>query len=139
MPTLLNREGERAADQWSEPLGIDDWTSESDAPLLLTAADELSEQHANAAAIAIEFPAFNDGRGLSTAVLLRTRWNYKGELRAVGDVQPDIVHYMVRCGFDSFLLADDADADTAARLIAPYSANYQASVTDPEPHFRRTG
>ena len=94
--------------------------------------------------IAINFPAFSDGRGLSLAVLLRTRFNYDGELRAVGDVHPDVIHYMKRCGFDTFQMpegralpaaANDADADH--NTLAPHSDYYQASVIHPEPAYRR--
>lgn len=136
MPTLLNRDGDVIADDWADPTPAADWTPEA-AALLLGPDDEPSAEHASASRIAIEFPAFNDGRGLSTAVLLRTRLGATGELRAVGEVQPDVLHYMARCGFDSFLLPDSVDVATAQRLLMPYSANYQASVTEPTPHFRR--
>src|SRR4051812_9806899 len=52
--------------------------------------------------IAIEFPGFKDGRGYTTARLLRERYAYKGELRAVGDVLRDQLYFMERCGFDAF-------------------------------------
>lgn len=52
--------------------------------------------------VAVEFPAFSDGRGFSHASLLRERLAYKNELRAVGDVLIDHVPLMLRCGFDSF-------------------------------------
>lgn len=138
MPTLLNRAGDVIKDEWSEAVGAADWSS-AQAPLLLGVDDEPTAEQAKATQIAIDFPAFNDGRGLSTAVLLRTRLGFTGELRAVGEVHPDVLHYMARCGFDSFALPDSVDPKTAARLLAPYSENYQASVVQPEPHFRRNG
>lgn len=52
--------------------------------------------------IAVQFPAFNDGRGFSHASLLRERLGYANELRAVGDVLIDQIPLMLRCGFDSF-------------------------------------
>jgi len=90
-----------------------------------------------AALIAIRFPSFNDGRGLSLAVLLRTRLNYRGELRAIGDVHADMFHYLHRCGFDSFLLPDGRDPHTALATLSALSDFYQGSVVEPEPAFRR--
>jgi uncharacterized protein (DUF934 family) len=56
--------------------------------------------------VAVEFPAFSDGRGFSHASLLRERLAYKNELRAVGDVLIDHVPLMLRCGFDSFAVTN---------------------------------
>jgi phosphoadenosine phosphosulfate reductase len=50
--------------------------------------------------ITVEFPAFTDGRGYTLARLLRDRLGYRGELRAVGDVQRDQFAFLRRCGFD---------------------------------------
>ncbi len=52
--------------------------------------------------VALEFPIFRDGRAYSTARLLRERYGYAGELRAVGDVLLEQLHFMNRVGFDSF-------------------------------------
>jgi len=89
------------------------------------------------ALIAIHFPAFNDGRGLSLAVLLRTRFGYTGELRAIGDVHTDILHYLRRCGFDSYLLPDGRDPATALTALDSLTDFYQGSVVQPLPAFRR--
>ena len=51
--------------------------------------------------IAVNFPQFTDGRGYSTARLLRERYGWKGELRAIGDIQRDQLYYLSRCGFDA--------------------------------------
>jgi uncharacterized protein (DUF934 family) len=62
------------------------------------------------ASIALEFPVFRDGRAYSYARLLR-RAGYTGELRAVGDVLLDQLHYMQRVGFDAFEIdAEDPEA-----------------------------
>lgn len=87
--------------------------------------------------IAISFPAFNDGRGLSLATLLRTRYGFKGELRAVGVVHEDVVHYLLRCGFDSLLLPPGRNIDVAKRGLSVMSHYYQGSVIEPKPAFRR--
>lgn len=105
--------------------------------LLLANDAEPGEEVLGAHSIAIEFPAFNDGRGLSLAVMLRTRLGFKGQICAVGEVHEDLLHYMDRCGFDAVLLGEDRDTDIALRLIAPYKDHYQGCVNDPRPAFRR--
>ncbi|MGK6313820.1 DUF934 domain-containing protein [Neorhizobium sp. DT-125] len=52
--------------------------------------------------VAVDFPAFNDGRAFSHASLLRDRLAYRNELRAVGDVLIDQIPLMLRVGIDSF-------------------------------------
>lgn len=91
------------------------------------------------ALIAVDFPAFNDGRGLSLAVLLRTRCGFRGELRAVGDVHTDMMHYLERCGFDSYLLPDARDPETALDALSSLTDFYQGSVAQPLPAYRRVG
>ncbi|WP_377298820.1 DUF934 domain-containing protein [Rhizobium sp. SGZ-381] len=56
--------------------------------------------------VAVQFPAFSDGRGFSHASLLRERLGYRNELRAVGDVLIDHIPLMLRCGFDSFAVTN---------------------------------
>ncbi len=121
-----------SAQSWPGP---EEW--DGNGPLRLAGDAEPEAAHANAAAIAVDFPAFNDGRGLSLAVLLRTRYGFTGELRACGAVHEDIAHYMVRCGFDNLELSEGRSADTTLSALFPYSANYQASVSQPEPAYRR--
>jgi uncharacterized protein (DUF934 family) len=52
--------------------------------------------------VALDFPAFTDGRAYSYARLLRERYGFEGELRAVGDVMLEQLHFMQRSGFDAF-------------------------------------
>ena len=95
-----------------------------------------------AGVIAVNFPKFGDGRGYSIARLLRERYGYKGELRAVGVVARDHLQQMAQCGFDSFLLREGEDAQAAlAALAGPgdFSEAYQASAAQPVPLFRRRG
>jgi len=56
--------------------------------------------------IEVDFPQFKDGRGFSVGRLIRHRGTYQGELRAKGDILPDQLHYLARCGYD----AVDGDA-----------------------------
>jgi len=57
--------------------------------------------------IALDFPAFRDGRAYSYARLLRDRYGYEGELRAVGDVLLEQLHFMHRVGFNAFAISSD--------------------------------
>ena len=119
------------------------WSANSDQGVVLSVDTEPSDELAAAPVIAIDFPAFTDGRGLSLGVLLRTRFGFAGELRAVGDINADLLHYLARCGFDSVELknpsvnADGTNVLTGFNSLAPYSDNYQASVVEPEPAYRR--
>ena len=70
--------------------------------------------------------------------LLRQRYHFAGELRAVGDILHDQLYYLQRVGFDSYLLKDGKDAVYAvASAFSTFSEHYQASTTQPEPAFRR--
>ncbi len=89
------------------------------------------------AVIAVNFPKFGDGRGYSIARLLRERYGYKGELRAIGDVLHDHLYFMEQCGFDAFLLRDDQDAKEALSVFGTFSDGYQTSALRPVPLFRR--
>ena len=140
MPTLLSKHPDEGS--WSpSDAPIPEWQTAEDwsagAPLLLEGEQEPDASYVAASAIAIRFPAFNDGRGLSLAMLLRTRLGYTGPLYAVGAVHEDILHYMVRCGFDHIVLPDERDSETALKLIMPYSAHYQACALEDRPAFRR--
>ena len=87
--------------------------------------------------IAVNFPKFVDGRGYSIARLLRERFGYTGELRAIGDVLLDQLYYMKRCGFDSYVLRADKDITKAARCLNVFSQGYQAATDTDIPLFRR--
>jgi len=87
--------------------------------------------------VAVNFPRSSDGRGFSTARLLRERHGFEGELRAVGDVIRDQLLYLERCGFDTFALRDDQDAALAPAAFADLSEAYQSGVDQPVPLFRR--
>jgi uncharacterized protein (DUF934 family) len=89
------------------------------------------------AVVAIEFPGFKDGRGYTTARLLRERFSFRGEIRAVGDVLRDQLYYMERCGFDAFELKPGKDIDGALQAFQEFSVTYQGATDDPRPLFRR--
>ena len=77
-----------------------------------------------------------DGRGYSHARLLRDRYHYAGELRAIGDIARDQLYYLLQCGFDAFLIPDGRDARGALDAFADFSDGYQ-STTARTPWFRR--
>jgi uncharacterized protein (DUF934 family) len=85
------------------------------------------------ALVAVEFPTFRDGRGYSTAVLLRTRYGYRGELRAVGDVLIDQAWNLTRCGFDAF--ETEASPEAFAAAAHRFGHVYQASADHRPPAF----
>ncbi|AQV95387.1 oxidoreductase [Cupriavidus necator] len=92
---------------------------------------------ARVALVAVDFPVFRDGRGFSTAYLLRTRYHWKGQLRAIGDVLRDQLNFMKRCGFDAFAVRADKSIDDAIKGFTEFTVAYQASVDEPLPLFRR--
>ncbi len=88
------------------------------------------------ALVAVHFPKLADGRGYSTAHLLRRRYGYGGELRAVGDVTRDQLFYLQRSGFDAFQLRDGADPHAALPSLRDFSLAYQAAADGRPPRFR---
>ena len=107
----------------------------ADDPAVL--ADRIGGIGAPIHAIAINFPKFGDGRGYSIARLLRERYGYKGELRAVGEVARDHLHAMAQCGFDAFQLREGEDPQEALKAFGDFSEQYQATAAQPAPLFRR--
>ena len=102
-----------------------------------TDAEDLGPHAGGLPLIAVHFPAFADGRGLSLATLLRTRHGFTGELRAYGDILPDLAQYLHRSGFDAFEMADPRSAELAIASVGSITDHYQASVRQPMPAFRR--
>jgi uncharacterized protein (DUF934 family) len=111
------------------PVGV--WLAPDDEPAAI--ADDLH----HFALVAVHFPKVGDGRGYSTAVLLRTRHGYRGELRAFGDLGRDQVYFLARVGFDSFKLAPAHDPEAALAAFTDFTVRYQGSVDDPIPLFRK--
>lgn len=86
---------------------------------------------AGLAFIAIDFPIYTDGRGYSLAQLLRTRHGWQGELRAIGDVMIDTIHYQARVGFDSFLVKPGHDPEKALAAFRTFTVHYQKTYPKP--------
>ena len=85
--------------------------------------------------VEVNFPAFGDGRGYSSARILREA-GYTGELRAVGDVLVDQIGSMRRCGFDSFAPSAPLDADDVAAAFATWPEVYQPTVDGRTPIWK---
>ena len=101
--------------------------------------EEIADDLANFQVIALNFPAFTDGRHYSSARLLRERYGYKDEIRAIGDVLRDQLFLMRRCGFDAFAVRADRDPYDALEGLKDFSVTYQAAADDPRPLFLRRG
>lgn len=91
-------------------------------------AEVIADDLDNFDVVALEFPTFKDGRAYSTARLLRERYGYTGELRAVGDVLRDQLQFMLRCGFDAFEYAGKTEADAAIAALDEIVVVYQSAL-----------
>ena len=99
--------------------------------------EQVHDHLAGASVVAVKFPAFADGRGLSLGALLRSRYGFRGELRAFGDILPDLAQYLHRSGFNAFVVESHRAAEIAVASIQSITDHYQASVLQPQPAFRR--
>jgi uncharacterized protein (DUF934 family) len=99
--------------------------------------EALKDDLASLPLIAIDFPKFADGRGYSIAYNLRARFDYQGELRAIGDVLRDQLFYMQRVGFNAFATRPDRSIEDALKGLTDFSEAYQASWDKKAPLFRR--
>ncbi|MGS2716821.1 DUF934 domain-containing protein [Eionea flava] len=128
-------------DVWQKnQAALSDQLSNGTLGLLIAGDHDIDNKHedvARFALIAIDFPAFMDGRGFSIARLLRERYQFTGELRATGAIIRDQLCYLQRCGFSSFDLAEDIDVASAVESLNDFSDGYQVSVDKPTPLFRR--
>jgi uncharacterized protein (DUF934 family) len=122
---LANQESVLARDD----LGV--WIDSEEAP------EELPNCANELPVIAINFPKFADGRGYSIARHVRERLGFNGELRAIGDVMRDQLFFLMRCGFNSFAIREDCDAEAALAGFSDFSETYQAANDQKTPLFRR--
>lgn len=87
--------------------------------------------------IAVFVERFADGRIFSIGTLLRTRYGFKNELRAFGDVLRDQLFFLKRSGFTSFMVRKDRSAQDAIASLNDFSKPYQGAVDEPQPVFKR--
>jgi uncharacterized protein (DUF934 family) len=86
--------------------------------------------------IAVHFPTFMDGRGFSSAEILR-RAGFAGELRAIGYLIHDQLFFLKRCGFDAMQLRAGTNLEAALATLTDFSVVYQTSANTELPLFRR--
>lgn len=86
---------------------------------------EIAADLANFALVALEFPKLVEGRPYSTARLLRGRYGFAGEIRAVGEIIRDQLAFLARCGFDAFEIKPGHDADDALGAFGEISVALQ--------------
>ena len=89
------------------------------------------------ALVEVAFPGYRDGRGYSTARILRDDLGFTGIVRAVGDVLRDQLHHMIRCGFDEFVVKDADPAGAVAQAAQRFSVAYQAAADDRVPVWQQ--
>ena len=89
--------------------------------------------------VALAFPKFRDGRAYTSARLLRERFGFKGEVRAVGDVLREQAGFMVRCGFDAFEPADGSTPEDWERAAQRFRHVYQRAADGRAPAFAERG
>ncbi|CEN55809.1 DUF934 domain-containing protein [Candidatus Methylopumilus turicensis] len=90
------------------------------------------------ALVAVYVERFADGRIFTIGNLLRTRYGFKNELRAVGDVLRDQLFFLKRSGFNSYLIRADRSATEALASLKDFSEPYQGAVDIAQPAWRRT-
>ncbi|MGH6914191.1 MAG: DUF934 domain-containing protein [Geminicoccales bacterium] len=85
--------------------------------------------------IALEFPHFKDGRAYSQARLLRERFGYGNELRAVGQLLRDQFLFMARCGFDAYEVKDEGAVEGWRAAMREFTVFYQSAADRRVPAF----
>ncbi|HEU0044413.1 DUF934 domain-containing protein [Sphingomonas sp.] len=88
------------------------------------------------ALVEVSFPTYRDGRGYSSARILREA-GYAGELRAAGDVLVDQLPFMRRCGFDSFAPETPIDPAVLERALDRYTEHYQTAADAVVPVWKK--
>lgn len=119
----------KSALQHVKPLGV--WLEAHEV------IEDLADDLAHFAVIALNFPVFTDGRHFSSARLLRERYAYSGEIRAIGDVFRDQLFFMQRCGFDAYAVRADRCPTDALKGLTELSVTYQAAYDQSLPLYRR--
>jgi uncharacterized protein (DUF934 family) len=100
--------------------------------------EDLAAELQRCTLIAIEFPAPTEGRGYTQGRLLRGRFGFTGELRAVGAaVKRDIIFALARCGFDTFEVAAGEDLAACAAALERYTVAYQRGAPGSPPLRQR--
>ena len=94
------------------------------------AVEDIAADLPRLALLALNFPKWVDGRAYSQARLLRSRYRFGGEVRAVGEVLVDMLPLLARTGFDAVQLRADQSLEAAQRALAFFPAHYQGDVRE---------
>ncbi len=107
------------------PLGV--WLTAEQTP------SELGDDLEFLDLVALDFPAFTDGRSYSNARRLRERYGFEGELRATGDVLRDQYLFLERCGFDALEVKAGETAETWRQAVHAITTPMQPAADGAEP------
>ena len=97
--------------------------------------EDIADDLPRLALVALQFPKWVDGRAYTQARLLRSRYRYGGEVRAIGEVLVDMLPLLQRTGFDAVLLRHDQSVEAAERALGFFPGHYQGDVLDNRPLF----
>jgi uncharacterized protein (DUF934 family) len=97
--------------------------------------EDIVDDLARFSLVVLNFPKWVDGRAYSQARLLRSRYRFKGEVRAAGEVLVDMMPLLARTGFDAVVLRADQSIEAAERALGFFAGHYQGDVHDNRPLF----
>ena len=96
---------------------------------------EIADDLPRLALVALQFPKWVDGRAYSQAKVLRSRYRYAGQVRAIGEVMVDMLPLLQRTGFDAVVMRADQSRDAAERALGFFRGHYQGDALDNRPLF----
>ncbi|MBV9995785.1 MAG: DUF934 domain-containing protein [Caulobacteraceae bacterium] len=99
------------------------------------AVEDLARDLPRLSVVALAFPKYQQGQGYSSARILRERFGFGGEVRAVGDVLREQARFMVRCGVDAFEPADGSSPEDWTHVVNRYRHVYQRAADDLAPAY----
>ncbi|MFI4935750.1 MAG: DUF934 domain-containing protein [Caulobacterales bacterium] len=103
------------------------------------AVEDIAEALPRLSVVALVIPKFRHGQAYSSARILRERYHYAGEVRAVGEVLREQARFMVRCGVDAFEVADASSAEDWTHVVGRFRHVYQRAADGREPAFAERG
>lgn len=133
VPLALWKEQRETLLQRNAPFGV--WLDSGET--LDQWGDSLADDLQRLTLVALNFPAFSDGRPYSTAALLRQRYGFAGELRAVGDVLLDQLSPLARVGFTAFAVKNSDDLSAVTDALQRFHHVYQAAADGRSPLWQR--
>jgi uncharacterized protein (DUF934 family) len=137
-PVSINAEANRLLDlsQWHAARAA--WPASIPVALKLANdqdVEDIARDLPRIALITLHFPKWVDGRAYSQARLLRSRYRFRGQIRATGEVLVDMLPLLARTGFDAVLLRADQSEDAARRALGFFPGHYQGDTRETRPLF----